>query len=131
MALSAQLMASMDDDHLVTALHAELDPLTSTAAEQELLTRFEALLDEKDDELQQAVNNHDLTAECINKLGDALIVNADRTAKLLEVIGDEGYDDPAVLKADLELLSKFRAIANDLGENAARLFNLITTAQEA
>lgn len=130
MALSAQLMASMDDDHLVTALHAELDPLTSTATEQELLTRFEALLDEKDDELQQAVNNHDLTAECINKLGDAPIVNADQTAKLLEVIGDEGYDDPAVLKADLELLSKFRAIANDLGENAARLFNLITTAQE-
>lgn len=130
MALSAQLMANMDDDHLVTALHAELDPLTSTAAEQELLTRLENLLDEKDDELQQAVNNYDLTAACINKLGEALIVNADQTAKLLEAIGDEGYDDPAVLKADLELLSKFRAIANDLGENAARLFTLITTAQE-
>lgn len=130
MALSAQLMASMDDDHLVTALHAELDPLTSTATEQELLKRLETLLDEKDDELQQAVDNYDLTAECITKLGDALIVNADQTAKLLGVIGEEGYDDPAALKADLELLSKFRAIANDLGEDAARLFNLITTAQE-
>ena len=130
MALTANLMNAMDDDHLVMALHAELDPLTSTAAEQELLARFEAMLDEQDDELQQAVNNYDLTAECITKLGDALIVSADQTAKLLSVLGEEGYDDPATLKADLELLSKFRAVANDMGDTAARLSELFTTAQE-
>lgn len=130
MALNANLMASMDDDHLVMALLSELDPLTSTDTERELLKRIESLLEEADDGIVQAADNYDLTAECITKLGDALIVNADQTTKLLGVIGDEGYDDPEVLKADLELLSKFRAVANDMGEDAARLFNLITTAQE-
>lgn len=130
MALTAQLMANMDDGHLVSALLAEMDPLTSTDTEHELLARVERLLDEADDGIVKAAENYDLSAADITALGDALIVNADQTAKLLGAIGDEGYDDPETLKADLELLSKFRAIANDLGENAARLFNLITTVQE-
>jgi hypothetical protein len=129
-ALTEQLMSLMDDSHLVTALHCELDPLTSTATERELLRRIECLLEEMDSDLVKAADNFDLTATDITKLGDALIVSAEQTAKLLEVIGDEGYDDPEALKADLLLLSKFRAIANDMGEDAARLFNLITTAQE-
>lgn len=130
MALTAQMMANMDDGHLVSALLAEMDPLTSTDTERELLARVERLLDESDDGIVKAAENYDLSAADITTLGDALIVNADQTAKLLGAIGDEGYDDPETLKADLELLSKFRAIANDLGENAARLFNLITTVQE-
>lgn len=130
MALTAQLMASMDDDHLVSALHAELDPLTSTSTERELLARVERLLDETNDEIQQAANNYDLSGADLTNLGDALILDASNTVKLLEVIGDEGYDDPETLKADLALLTKFRAIANDMGDTADRLFQLITTAQE-
>lgn len=130
MALTAQLMASMDDGHLVQALYTELDPLTSTDAERELLARVERLLNENNNELTAAADNYGLTPACITTLGDALIVNADQTAKLLQIIGDEGYDDPDALKVDLELLTKFRAIANDMGEDAARLLNLITTVQE-
>lgn len=131
MALTAQLMANMDDGHLVSALHAELDPLTSTDTERELLARVERLLDEADDDgIVKAAENYDLSAADITALGDALIVNADQTAKLLGAIGGEGYDDPEALKADLELLSKFRAIANDMGDAATRLSQLITTAQE-
>lgn len=129
--LTAQLMQSMDDRHLVASIYAEQDPLTSSAAEIELLARFERLLDENNGELTAAADNYGLTAACISTLGDALIVNADQTAKLLQIIGDEGYDDPDALKADLELLTKFRAIANDMGDTADRLFQLITTAQEA
>lgn len=130
MALTAQLMASMDDGHLVSALHAEMDPLTSTETEQELLARFESLLDLANDEHKVAAENYDLSPADITTLGDALIVNADQTAKLLGVIGAEGYDDPDTLKADLELLTNFRALANDMGDAASRLSQLITTVQE-
>ena len=44
--LTAQLAASMDDEHLLASARAEIDPLTSTALELELLERFERLLDE-------------------------------------------------------------------------------------
>ena len=130
MALTAQLMANMDNGHLVSALLAEMDPLTSTDTERELLARVERLLNEADDGIVEAAENYDLSAADITALGDALIINADQTAKLLGVISAEGYDDPDTLKADLELLTKFRAIANDMGEDAARLLNLITTVQE-
>lgn len=130
MTLTAQLMASMDDGHLVAVLHAEMDPLTSTDTEQELLARFESLLDLANDEHKVAAENYDLSPADITTLGDALIVNADQTAKLLGVIGAEGYDDPDTLKADLELLANFRALANDMGDAATRLSQLITTVQE-
>lgn len=130
MALTAQLMANMDDGHLVSALLAEMDPLTSTDTERELLARVERLLDEADDGIVKAAENYDLSATDITTLGDALIVNADQTAELLGVIGAEGYDDPDTLKADLELLSNFRALANDMGDAATRLSQLITTVQE-
>ena len=71
-----------------------------------------------------------VTGADLTNLGGALILDASNTVKLLEVIGDEGYDDPETLKADLALLTKFRAIANDMGDTADRLFQLITTAQE-
>ncbi len=101
-----------------------------TDTERELLARVERLLDEADDGIVKAAENYDLSAADITTLGDALIVNADHTAKLLGVIGAEGYDDPDTLKADLELLSNFRALANDMGDAATRLSQLTTTVQE-
>lgn len=44
--LTAQLAKLMDDAHLLASARAEIDPLTSTALELELLDRFERLLDE-------------------------------------------------------------------------------------
>lgn len=128
--LTAQLMKSMDDHHLVSSLYAEQDPLTSSAAEIELLTRFEALLDEVDGDLNEAVAEFDFEAKHIKSLGDALIQSTENTVAILEVIGAAGFDDPELLKAELELAAKFRALANDAGDFFTRLNDLLTTNQE-
>lgn len=128
--MTAQLMKSMDDHHLVASLYAEQDPLTSSAAEIELLTRFEALLDEKDDELNEAVGEFDFEAKDIKALGDALIQNTSNTVALLEAIAQAGIDDPESLKAELDLAKKFRALVEDAGDVFTRLSDLLTTAQE-
>ena len=128
--MTAQLMKSMDDHHLVASLYAEQDPLTSSAAEIELLTRFEALLDEKDDELNEAVGEFAFEAKDIKALGDALIQNTNNTVALLEAIVEAGIDDTESLKAELDLAKKFRALVEDAGDIFTRLSDLLTTAQE-
>lgn len=128
--LTAQLMKSMDDRHLCAALYAEQDPLTASAAEIELLGRFEALLDEVDGELNDAVGEYDFTAKDIKNLGDALILNADNSVALLKEIGEAGLDSPESLKAELDLAKKFRALVEDAGDVFTRLLDLSTTAQE-
>lgn len=132
MALSAQLMASMDDEHLVAALLSELDPLTSTAAEQELLARLEGLLDQKRENkpVIDLLNKYEIPADELEALIKAHPASFKDMTAILSMLDAEGYDELDPLKADLEMLSEFRAIANDPGKDAARLFNLITTAQE-
>lgn len=100
--LTAQLMASMDDRHLVASIYAEQDMLTSSAAEIELLARFEALLEQQ---------------------------NTETTVALLEALGEAGIDDPASLRADLELAKTLRALTKAAGDVFTRL-SQITTEQE-
>lgn len=134
--LTAQLMKSMDDRHLCASIYAEQDPLTSSAAEMELLTRFEALLDEVDGDLNEAVGEFGFTAKDIKNLGDALILDTNNTVALLQVIGEAGIDGlpridtPESLKADLDLAKKFRALVEDAGDVFTRLSDLLTTEQE-
>lgn len=122
--LTAQLMKSMDDRHLVASIYAEQDPLTSSAAEIELLERFEALLDEQNEDLKEAADEYELDAKQIKAIGDTLILNTDTTVALLSAIGDAGIDDPALLKAELELAKKFRALTEDAGDVFTRLSQL-------
>ena len=127
--LTAQLMKSMDDRRLVASIYADQDPLTSSAAEIELLARFEALLDEKNEDLTEAADEFEFDAKQIKALGDALILNTDTTVALLSAIGDAGIDTPETLKAELELAKKFRALTEDAGDVFTRLSQL-TTEQE-
>ncbi len=128
--LDAQTMSCMSDDQLVQHLHVALDPLTSTAAEAELLERFEALLDERSPEIDSALDEYNFDAADIETLGDALIVDAGNSAALLSILGEEGIDDPESLKAELELAKQFRALVEDAGDIFTRLSDLSTTAQE-
>jgi hypothetical protein len=125
--MTAQLMKSMDDRHLVASVHAELDPLTSSAAEIELLARFEALLDERNDELKGVVEYFDFEVKDIRALGDALIQNTDTTVALLNTIAKAGIEDPESLKAELDLAKKFRDLIEDAGDVFTRLSDLLTT----
>lgn len=115
--LTAQLAKYMDDEHLLASARAEIDPLTSTALELELLARFERLLDEFDlGELYRAADEYGLAAKDIKNL--------------LKEIGEAGLDSPEALKAELDLARKFRALATDAGDFFTRLYDLVTTNQE-
>jgi hypothetical protein len=120
----------MDDRHLAASIRAEQDPLTSSAAEIELLARFEALLDEKDNGLNEVIESFYLEAKDIRALAGAMIQDTDTTVTLLKAIGQAGIEDPETLKADLDLARKFRDFVEDEGDIFARLFDLLTTAQQ-
>jgi len=99
--LSALLMKCMGDEHLAAIARAELDPLTSTPLERELLERFERLLD---------------------------VQNAHQP--IADLLGDYEQGTPKTLKAELDLAKQFRAIAQDVGDVFLRLSELTTTANK-
>lgn len=113
MAMSAQLMASMDDDHLVAALLSELDPMTSTAAEQELLSRLEGLLDQKRE---------------VKPLDDALATSEvlpEEIPAVLSTMSEFSCYDAGDLRAKLERADKFYSIAQEAGDAFSRLNDLV------
>lgn len=128
--LDAQTLSCMSDDQLAQHLHVALDPLTSTAAEAELLKRFEELLDERSPEIDSALDEYNFDAAGIKTLGDALIVDASNSAALLSILNENDLNDPDSLKAELELAEQFRALVEDAGDVFTRLSDLSTTAQE-
>lgn len=126
--LTPTLMAKMDHGHFVTAVHCEIDPLTSTVLERELLARLDALLDEDQGNLSQAAEEYDLGAEGIKTLGDALI--EDTTVALLKVLAAASIDDPDTLRGRLALAEQFHALAKEAGDVFTRLAQLTTLIKE-
>lgn len=144
--------------HLRTLTNAELaryadsqiNELTSTALEIELLRRFVELTDAEEGvasvsaavaehdftdedaaEILDLVAEHDLDADGISKLGAALIVNATNSAELLTTLAEAGYENAAALKDDLQLAEKFSALACDAGDVLTRLSELAATTNES
>jgi hypothetical protein len=129
MALTAQLMQSMDDDHLVMALRAEIDPLTSTAAEIILLDRFETLLDEKNPALDAVFADYEIEAEGLQAVCESHPASLKEMAELLQVLSDDDIHTPDQLRAKLERSDKFFDIATDAGDVLSRLADLAKTTQ--
>jgi len=128
--LTPQLMASMSDAHLVAALDAEINPLTSTSAEIELFQRFAAKVEAGDDARDAVIDEYELTAQHLKDLTEALIGDVNDTVALLKVLGSAGVDDAEALKAELELARRFRALSYDAGGFLDRMNDLINHAQE-
>ena len=127
--LTPFLMTQLDHGHLIAAVHCEINPLTSTALERELLARLEACVDEHDDALTEAAEAYDFGAEDIKALGDALVENTTVTVALLNVLGAADIHDPDRLRAQLALANQFHALADDAGDVFARLAQLTTTTE--
>lgn len=123
--LTAQLAKSMDDEHLLASARAEIDPLTSTALELELLDRFERLLDEAS-ELKPVA---DLLEE-YEAVIESHPASLKDQAALLSLLNDQDIYEPDQLKALLDTSDKFRALASDAGDFFTRLNDLVTTNQE-
>lgn len=113
--LTPQLMANMDDAHLIAAVRSEIDPMTSTSLEIELLKRFERMLDEKRDD-----------APLDDALEDTFIEH-EQLPEFIKVLSEFGAADLAVLRQKLERADKFYDIANEAGDAITRLNDLINT----
>ncbi|SDJ32002.1 hypothetical protein QRO11_12145 [Paracidovorax citrulli] len=122
-------LARLSNDEVLRIARAEINDLTSTALEVELLKRLEALLDDTDEPaaIYDAAADHDLNAESIAQLGAALIDGAENTAALLHVLADAGYESPEALKTGLATAAKFAALAIDAGDVLSRLSSLTET----
>lgn len=123
----------MDDEHLLASARAEMDPLTSTPLEIELLDRFETLLDRLaplEDEASELRQLADVLeeAECSTKDVEALLechpADIKEQAKLLSALNDQDIHTFDELAAVIETASNFRALANDAGDLFARLHQL-------
>ena len=125
--LTAQLMAQMEDEHLAAAARAELDPLTCTPLEIELLDRFDRLLESK--QIIDLVEEHEISADEVNAIGQALgagVGIAELTA-IVRVLEEFNTTDERALRKKLERAEKFYHIANDAGDVISRLNDLINT----
>jgi len=130
--LTAQLAKSMDDEHLLASARAEIDPLTSTALELELLERFERLLDEASEHKPVAdrLEEYEVGTDDVKAVIESHPASLKDQAALLSLLNDQDIHEPDQLKELLELAAKFRALANDAGDFFTRLNDLLTTNQE-
>lgn len=130
--LTAQLMKSMDAGHLVASARAEIDPLTSTPLELELLDRLETLLDEQHDNegIRALTEEYDLAADDMRAVIESHPASLKDQAALLSLLNDQDIHEPDQLKELLDLAAKFRALASDAGDFFTRLNDLVSTNQE-
>ena len=130
--LTAQLAKSMDVEHLLASARAEIDPLTSTALELELLDRFERLLDEASEHKPVAdlLEEYEVGTDDVKAVIESHPASLKDQAALLSLLNDQDIHEPDQLKALLDTSDKFRALANDAGDFFTRLNDLVTTNQE-
>lgn len=130
--LTAQLAKSMYDEHLLASARAEIDPLTSTALELELLDRFERLLDEASEHKPVAdlLEEYEVGTDDVKAVIESHPASLKDQAALLSLLNDQDIHEPDQLKALLDTSDKFRALANDAGDFFTRLNDLVTTNQE-
>lgn len=130
--LTAQLAKSMDDEHLLASARAEIDPLTSTALELELLDRFERLLDEASEHKPVAdlLEEYEVATDDVKAVIESHPGSLKDQAALLSLLNDQDIHEPDQLKELLDFAAEFRALASDAGDFFTRLNDLVTTNQE-
>lgn len=123
-------LRALSDTELLSHAQYQIDDLTSTALEIELLERFEAQIDEAAENapLLKVLDDYGVeeTDELEKKLGFFKEFDALDCRALLEAIVDAGIDTAESLKARLAHADEFDAIANDAGDLFARLNTLAT-----
>lgn len=130
--LTAQLMKSMYTDHLVASARAEIDPLTSTPLELELLDRLETLLDEQEENkpIADLLDEYEVSTDDMKAVIESHPASLKDQAALLSLLNDQDIHEPDQLEELLEFAAKFRALASDAGDLFTRLNDLVSTNQE-
>lgn len=99
--LSESALAWIDDERLVSAARAELNPLVSTPLEIELLGRMERLLEELAENKPYAdlYHEHSVTPEDMQALINANPAEPLAMAEMLALLSDHDIHTPGALKA--------------------------------
>lgn len=108
-------LAWMGDDEFIRHAKSNLDPLTSTDLERELLIRLENVID-------TAIDH-----EPIDDALEAACLDVKQLKSLLELLEEFNVDTPNALRAKLERADAFYDIANEAGDLFDRLTQLIHT----
>ncbi|NYT45122.1 hypothetical protein H0A64_09840 [Alcaligenaceae bacterium] len=137
-------LRTLSDGEFLRYANSQMDDLTSSDIERELLRRLEAI----DTDLLLAIDDTKFTPTQLVDLNEAMgSLDFVNTIKLLNHINDSAIDTGDVLafikliegsditesdelKEALEFATKFQAIANDAGDVFTRLTTLITETQE-
>jgi len=135
-------LRTLSDDEFLRYAHNQVNELTSTAVEQELLRRLESLSIEFDSDAVQAVRELEFTAEELHAINEALydtsvaagvkLLSAaraadykfDLAAELLAALDQAGVVEPDELRDLLQIPTAFRSLANDAGDVFTRLATL-------
>lgn len=125
-------LSSVPTNELLRRAYAEIDLLTSTDLERELLRRLEA----SEENMREAegflalVHEYDLTSEETRSIIEAHPSSSKVLAELLSMLSDRGITDADDLKALIKRVDDFRSLANDAGDLFSRLHTLIEETQE-
>ncbi|NLX17398.1 MAG: hypothetical protein GXY45_10590 [Ramlibacter sp.] len=121
--LTPSLMQSMSLQHLLAAAHAEIDPLTSTPLEHELLRRlddmakYETLID-------SAIDNEAVTVDMLDVLDHFCFADGEDLRKALQlhvVLERNDIRNPDALQALIDASTEVRAMADDLTDTATSI----------
>lgn len=135
--ITTQALSLMDDGHLIASLHADMDSLTSTPVERELLKRFEESVSERNLALVEIADDFEFDADQIDGLRKILaFANVADMCAVIDVI--ENADLGAAtelniteeLKRRLQIAHDFEALIEDAGDIFTRLHQLAQTTQE-
>ena len=137
MSTTALLLSKLSDRELAHRAWLELDALTSTDLERELLTRFEAQMarDETKAAIDKVLDDFGLdetkTAD-LERIERALNFEAEfdpaTYRPLLDLLAEFDIDSPEPLRRILERDTKVSDLVNDLAAPLARLQSLTTPA---
>jgi len=132
--LTAALMQSMSLQHLLAAAHTELDALTSTPLEHELLRRLEDRLPYEDqaETFLALADEYGVTAADLRAVLESNPASAKDMASMLSALSDEDIHGPEQVKALIKTSTEFRNLAIDAAYTFTRLAALAetTTAEE-
>jgi len=143
-------LRTLSDSEFLRYADTQIDDLTSSDIEREALRRLEAaeqrmqnaegfpaLADEYSltaDEVRSMVEAHPGTHEeivgLLAALADKGIESPKALTAFLQHLDKAGITEPDELKAELELATKFKSLANDAGDLFNRLHTLTEATQE-
>lgn len=125
-------LSSVPTNELLRRAYAELDELTSTDLERELLRRLEtaeAQMEEAEGFLA-LTDEYYLSAEEARAIIEAHPGTAKELAELLALLDEHGVLFIGELKTLLTQADNFRSLANDAGDVFSRLHSLTEQIQE-